>query len=370
MSDVVSEVSEISEALEDMVRTELTRQATAPQPDPDRMLHRVARTRRRTTVTATAAVMVLVIVVGAGVWIGPPNTPTAAIPIPLPPGARPGDTPAVWFTDPDHGYALADTCPNPCDVWLAYTTDGGHSWHGHKIPGQPRDVRMRVFGDTTIVLDAPGAQGGTRWLSTDSGRTWTTLPVEPTDTIDHIPDGALATVHTPVEAPQVLVLTPDGRSHRLATPPAVALHSRADDIWFAADGSAWIRGNTTLVSRDSGRTWQQVPLPTGAWQNFATDDGVHLYHTDGTNIWRKTGQADWVKLTPPPAVDDLHAQPDGGVLTTTGGQAYYAGPDDTAFQPTRRLDLARSFTGARRLRPTGDGWEHTADGHTWTRLSF
>lgn len=358
MSEVVSDV------LEDMVRTELTHQATAPEPDPDRILHRVRITRRRTTTMTSAAVMVLVIVVGATVWTALPRTGGA-----LPANARLGQPTNLWFADPDHGYALADTCPDPCDVWLAYTTDGGRNWYGHKIPGQPRDVRMRVFGGTTIVLDAPG----TRWYTTDSGRTWTTLPVAPAGTIDHIPDGAHATVHTPVQAPQILVHTPDGRTHRLATPPAAELHAAGDDVWFTTDGSAWIRGNTTLVSRDRGRTWHPVALPTEDWPNFATHDGVHLYHTDGRRIWRKTGQASWIELTPPPITwDNLHPQPDGGVIATrdSGAQAYYAGPGDTGFQPTQRPDHARSHTGARRIRPTGDGWEHTADGLTWTPLRF
>jgi hypothetical protein len=359
MSEVVSDV------LEDMVRTELTHQATAPQPDPDRILHRVRITRRRTTTMTSAAVMVLVIVVGATVWTALPHAtgPTAT---PLPAGVRLGQPPALWFTDPDHGYALvnAGTCPGTCDVWLAYTSDGGHSWHGHQIPGAPLDVRMRVFGDTTIVLDTVDGQ---RWYTTDSGASWITGRITVTGDIDHIPPGAAATVDSTTG---ITVLTTDGRTHRLTTAPATT----TGDIHFAADGSAWIRGNPTLVSRDAGRTWQPVALPTEAWGNLATHDGVHLYHTDGRHIWRKTGQAEWVELTPPPAVwGELHAQPDGGVITTgeAGGQAYYAGPDDTGFQRTQRPDLARSgYTGARRVRPTGDGWEHTADGQTWTPLRF
>ncbi|WP_162908061.1 WD40/YVTN/BNR-like repeat-containing protein [Allorhizocola rhizosphaerae] len=245
MSEVVSDV------LEDMVRTELTRQATAPHPDPDRILHRVRVTRRRTTTMTSAAVMVLVIVVGATVWTAIPRTGGT-----LPEEVRLGQPTALWFADPDHGYALVDACPTACQVWLAVTTDGGRSWHGRAIPGLTAAGHIHTAADGSAWISG----GSLVLVSRDRGRTWREIPLPPGAT----PDG---------------FDTYDG--HHLYLVSGQGLWRKTGD-----DGD-WQR-----LDAPTGNPLQARPQPDGGLLLTDPANGARFYAPPGSTAFQPTDRPD------------------------------------------------------------------------------
>jgi len=310
--------------------------------------------------------------------------------------------PQVHFVDADHGFALASSCADDCGVWLANTSNGGTSWQSHQVPGltypdaQDPRVTLRVLDASRVALD--GYDGDRRWFTTDAGATWTEPPVRPDGVVDSIPANGLAQVESNAGAPiGIVVLLPDGRSARLATPPVAPLTEVMTDVMVGADGSAWVEGGSDdrswlFVSRDRGRSWSEVPLPAAAAEpgrpqrttgRLAVSDGrtAFLVDASGYRLWRTTDDGRrWEPLTSPivkPSEDvglTASAEADGGLTVfdvLTGRSFTLRG---NGFVPAAEQRPA-ARVGARFLAGGGASgreppYAHSADRQTWTELRF
>ncbi|MEV4539669.1 hypothetical protein AB0J82_38430 [Asanoa sp. NPDC049518] len=381
------------------------RMTAAQEADP---VPRLASRRRWRTGIIAASGALAVLATAAGIVLAVGRSPSAPAAVPPPADLAVAGVPQVHFVDVDHGFALASSCPaaaGECEVWLASTSDGGTTWQSHQVPGlthpnaaegaDPR-VTLRVLDASRVALD--GYDGDRRWFTTDAGATWTRPSPQPDGVVDSIADNGLAQVESNAGAPiGIVVLLPDGRSARLATAPVAPMIELATDVTFAADGSAWVEGSDDerswlFVSRDRGRSWNEVPLPAQAAEpgrphrtlgRLAVHDGrtAFLVDANGYRLWRTTDDGRrWEPLTSPigkPAEDvglTVSAEPDGGltafdILTgrsfTLRGNTFVAAAEQ---RPASRV-------GARFLTGSGASFReppyvHSADRQTWTELRF
>jgi photosystem II stability/assembly factor-like uncharacterized protein len=348
----------------------------------------------------------------AGCTASRPSPAAAPAAAPVSGSALPADatpTEEVYFTDADHGFVLAQSCPpgGACAVWLAVTADGGRSWRGNPAPAKhggdatmgPR-LRMRVLDATRVVLDSYDYPHGKRWFTADGGKTWAELAQQPTETVEEVPAGSPATTdNRRQDGIDVVVLRRDGTSARLANHPAAAANALDTAVTDAADGSLWIKGaemrsdqqrNWVFVSRDRGRNWVEVPLPagytggTGGVPDLVDQHGRIVYAVDGSGhrAWRTRDDGrSWQQLTlslPKSAGDNAiigFADGNGGLIVSdlTTEKAHLVAATATVSQPTAAGQAPRQ-AGARYLRrdnkePTGKR-QHSADGKTWTELRF
>ncbi|MEU8081814.1 hypothetical protein AB0B31_40920 [Catellatospora citrea] len=394
--------------VERLLREELSRRSELPPPSAAAVVtavHGLRRRRRITAVAALGAVAVLVTLAGTITALRPT---AGSLPPAFPPPAPAGsvsltELPEVWFADADHGFALAQSClADPCQLYVAQTTDGGASWQRHAVPGEtfpaeqrsPR-VTLRVLSATTLALD--GFDGDRRRFTTDGGRTWTEQPVEPQGTVAEIPDGGLAQVRSNTGKPiDIVVLRPDGTSALLATPPLTRpLTSMWTNVAHGDDGSAWVYGGDDTktwlwLSRDRGRTWREVPLPGDAAGPHAgrgplLEHGRILYVVETfpkRRAWRSVDDgahwADIGKDLPPDPGGDAGLGSvvcfDGTLLVyePTSGAVYRAMPSEDKLGRVGDAPIWQR-AGGRYLRGVGpkgsDGpYEHSPDGLTWTEL--
>lgn len=402
-------MNDMDAGLEPLLREELQHLAALPQPDAVGMLRRVSRRRRRNGISAAAgALSVLAIVMGTVLTVGgsPSRPPAVAPPVNLAVAGQP----QVYFVDADHGFALASSCPaaaTVCGVWLANTSDGGRSWQAHQVPdltypnaGEGADPRvsLRVLDASRATLD--GYDGDRRWFTTDAGATWTQPSPRPDGVVDSIPVNGLAQVESNAGAPiGIVVLLPDGRSARLATPPVAPLTESMTDVTVGTDGSAWVEGSDDdrswlFVSRDRGRSWKQVPLPAELAEpgrphrttgRLAVYDGRTAFLVDayGYRLWRTADDGrHWEPLTVPvtkPSEDvGLMASPeaDGGltIFDILTGQGYTLKGNGDRFVPVIAAEVRPSTRiGARFLAGSGESgreppYFHSPDRRTWTEL--
>ncbi|MEV4620109.1 hypothetical protein AB0J74_15555 [Asanoa sp. NPDC049573] len=397
-------------AVEPLLREELEHLAALPQPEAGALLRRVSRRRRRNGIGAAAgALAVLAIVTGTVLTVGrPPARPPAVTP---PANLAVAGVPQVHFVDADHGFALASSCPaaaGDCAVWLANTSDGGTSWQAHQVPGltypnaaeggDPR-VTLRVLDASRAALD--GYDGDRRWFTTDAGATWTQPSPRPDGTVDSIPANGLAQIESNAGAPVgIVVLLPDGRSARLASPPVAPLTESMTDVTVGTDGSAWMEGSDDdrswlFVSRDRGRSWNRVPLPAEAAEpgrphrtvgRLAVYDGrtAFLVDASGYRLWRtKDDGRHWEPLLVPiakPSEDvGLVASPeaDGGltVFDVLTGRSFTMRGNGDRFVPVAAEQRPSVRIGARFLAGSGPSgreppYFHSSDRQTWTELHF
>ncbi|WP_203711544.1 hypothetical protein [Asanoa siamensis] len=394
-----------------MLRDEFQELAALPQPDVVAMLGRLKRRRRRHGIGAVAgALAVLAILAGIILTVGESPPPPAAATLPA--NLAVTGPPQVHFVDADHGFALASSCPasaGACGVWLANTSDGGRSWQAHQVPdltypntdegAEPR-VNLRVLDASRAALD--GYDGDRRWFTTDAGATWTQPSPRPDGVVDSIPANGLAQVESNAGGPiGIVVLLPDGRSARLATPPVAPLIESMTDVAFGADGSAWVEGGNddrswVFVSRNRGRSWNDVPLPAEAAEpgvphrttgRLAVHDGRTAFLVDayGYRLWRTTDDGrHWVALTAPiskPSEDiGMKATPevDGGltVFDILTGRSFTLPGNGERFAPVTAAERRPSDRiGARFLAGSGQSGQeppyfHSSDRRSWTELRF
>jgi photosystem II stability/assembly factor-like uncharacterized protein len=387
--------------VDELLRDELRRLSAQAAPDTSAMLGRVRRRRRRGRLIAgLSALAVLVVAVGAVLALRPADpAPIPAAEVPA--DARMTDPPQLYFADPDHGFALLTRCAgSACEGWLGTTADGGRSWQAHQVPGlvgNGRDphVRLRVLDATRVALDA--WEEPTRWFTADAGRTWAQRSRQPEGTVAEVPPTGLATIETNAGRPMgVLVLLPDGRTARLATPPPAPIIAALDDAMVGADGSLWLQGGNDdrswlYVTRNRGRTWAEVPMPAGLNGPGRTgstmlrpDDGHLVYAVDqqARAVWRTTDDGrHWRRLTLalPAKTEDAGvvalAQRGGGllVLDPIGGQQYSVGAGEDRFKPAGPVQTVGPI-GARYLRGTPRDpqptYAHSVDGRDWTEFPF
>jgi photosystem II stability/assembly factor-like uncharacterized protein len=348
-----------------------------PVPDPDEMLRRIARARRRRANTLASGVALLAVVAlatGTAVARRPdsaapaPGAPASAMPTISPsssalpnlaPGLALSVAPWVWFADANHVFTVLTRCSaapeTVCTLSVAATADGGQRWQVHPVPGtiktRDRPYRlpevMRVLDASRIVM-----QVSPPVFSADAGATWTTLP-EPNRVVDTIPVGGAATIVVNAGGTLgVVVLLPDGTTARLAHAPAGAYSPDYADAYvrMSADGSAWISASDgqsaqrVFVSRDRGRTWDEIHMPKEAdLALLSTDNGrtVFLVDPKRDDLWRSVdGGKHWVRMPLPfNHTSNLEMAPfldrgDGSLLIgdTEKAQTYLLAPDSNEFQ--------------------------------------
>ncbi|MDI1462577.1 hypothetical protein QEZ54_16515 [Catellatospora sp. KI3] len=391
--------------LEQVLREEVDRLGALPGSGSDAMLARIHRQRRRRTRTAALAALgvTAIAATAAGLIVSRPVAPPAP--------AAPSPTAAirlitlplqVEFPDPEHGFAIAESCPDHvCQGLLATTADGGTTWTAHPVPGmtyrvggQGPPVALHVLDARRVALDS--YDGRNRWFTDDAGLSWSQPPAAPKGTIAQVPPGGLAWIsdYGGTEV-QLTVLSPDGTAARLATPPATKARFGETDVRVSADGGLWMyggddHGTVLWHSRNRGRSWQLVPLPgdLGArpyrgGDPIRTAQGDILYAVDDAHglVWRSTDYGrHWrqlqVRLAPRRTDHGLDAvlRFDGGLLLFDSEQQkqYAVTATGTSFAETSGA-LYMGRAGKRYLRWTGDDPDrltvlHSTDGVTWTEL--
>ena len=284
------------------------------------------------------------------------------------------------FVDRQHGFVALQRCTystispaesvdprfqDICQDVLLSTSDGGATFQRRTLPirvGFGSYARLLVFDATHLaVTQAAGSDTTgkktvnwpeTRWISSDSGLTWTKVSLQPGLPVSEVPAGAQLLSYQDNQTGPPAIMTPDGVIHPLTPtgPLAASLESGPSYPWYAltqADGSYFLYqvGDSDhpapnaglLVSRDRGRTWQTVRLPSGVVYPFVLgSDGSWIYAMaqrasdqvstpfiashDGGRTWRL------VKLPKiqPSDGGGFGVAPAGGVLFDDGSHLWHA----------------------------------------------
>lgn len=197
------------------------------------------------------------------------------------------------FADRRHGFALGGRClwywQPDCHTTLLITQDGV-SWAARAIRAEPRvnlDGPVLALGSCRVAI---GSRTAVRLFSADCGRTWRSVPLQPSGTIDALPAGAMlespcyrqpepVPVAGCLERRLLVTLPATGRRAWLAAPVPLE-RPRADRI-PAADGGWWVSGRdpatsrlALAVSRDDGRSWSLGRLPTPWGEPFREEPSL------------------------------------------------------------------------------------------------
>jgi hypothetical protein len=396
------------------------------QPPLDRIQHRAARRRRRRRNAAGGALLALAV---AGTllirpWAGvvdPAPPPVAGTPPAGPIYTAAGITingltetgltdiagtiSDVEFTDPDHGYLVAECASTtPCPASVARTSDGGVSWQPTELPGATR-------GQTGLDLIAfPGGRlvviGDTAYTSTDNGYTWRPGTGTSVDTSGRVlarPDDRLRLQPAAAGGAGGCGGTIQvWQSAQLADGGSVS-PGRISVCWVApeatADGAWWIGGTqdgqaVAAVTRDGGTTWTQAPLDAPAGEVGSVQVAVlgrHAYaavlgpdgtiralfrSTDGGRTFSRTSTGTPVG-GPGRLAGSLVPLLDGRLLVAGTDNRWYVSADD-GHSFTRANGtlpavgrLARTASGYVAYNLFGGGWAaYSGDGSTWRKLQI
>ncbi|RKR88623.1 hypothetical protein BDK92_2951 [Micromonospora pisi] len=389
------------------------------QPPLDRIQHRARRRRRRSrhattgALTAVAVTLTLLVRPWAGGGDPAPPPPVAGTPTPGPIYSDagitvngldgpvvdvPGTITDIEFTDPDHGYLLAECVDGAaCPASVARTGDGGLSWQITELPGATRGrtgLGLLAFADGRLAVT-----GETTYLSADGGRTWRVggrakpTPPQPGDRLYRQPatpggDGCDGTVS---------IWRPTG--------PADLGSADIDGItacWVASDstgdGAWWVGGTrdgrpVAAVSRDGGGSWTETLLGPAegqarvrvavlgnqAYAVVSDLDGTirRFFHsTDAGRTFDPTSAGPPVG-GPERLAGDLVPLLDGRLLVAGADNRWYVSADRGAT--FRRAGgtlptvggLARTDAGYVAYQLFSNGWAaYSADGSTWRKLQI
>lgn len=389
------------------------------QPPLGRIRHLAARRRRRVRTLGTGALAV--VAVSLTLLVRPWTGDGAPAPLPsiagTPPAGPiysdagitingldgpvtdvPGTISDVEFTDPDHGYLLAECGEQAsCPASVARTDNGGVSWQVTALPDATRGrtgLDLLAFPDGRLAVT-----GETSYVSADGGRTW------------QVGGRAKPTPPRPDDRPYRQPGTSDaggcgeGVSMWRPDPPIDLGTVDADGIsvcWVAsdaaADGGWWIGGTrdgkaVAAVTRDGGGTWtenvlgpavgtarvQVAVLGNRAYAVVLGQDGEIRDFFHSTDAGRT--------FTPVPAgpsagglrhlAGELVPLLDGRLLVAGTDNHWYVSTDDGAsfsraagsLPPVGRL--ARTNTGYVAYQLFSNGWAaYSADGSTWRKLQI
>jgi photosystem II stability/assembly factor-like uncharacterized protein len=264
------------------------------------------------------------------------------------------------FADERNGHLIVAVCEvlgeaDTCATELRVTADSGASWTARDLPkvngapvGLEAGFALYSLGASRIVVDAPAATApGYRFYSADGGETWEPRPRKPNGTATTVPENGWVfyPVPDPADRPSgsdteiaPQVLRPDGTAALLAKGPKYAEPSLSQ-VTLASDGSIWATAATPpSVSRDRGRTWQRIPMPSVPGvvsSELRTSDGVHTYALVTTNEGivmqaSSDGGKKWSALKPPTArsSDSVNSAPtfaqvpDGALLVQVGSSTF------------------------------------------------
>ncbi len=388
--------------VESLLREEFGRDVdldTISVPD---LISSTRRIRRRRTVTAAACVIAVVAalaVIGTSAFVGRPHAVEPAHHVyPIPGSVNPSLNASISetthigpgvpvnrrFVDAQHGFVLSRSCPTPfvghtmadCTWALEATVDGGATFSRRTLPPATSEVwqenPLYVFDATHLLVEDPAtlpgtagpAMGGSGWVSSDGGRTWSVVRRVPVTMIDRIPAGTLLTqasypAGTRVEP--LLALRADGSALEITgTPADVGLASA-----IATPGSYFVTaGNdgVVVVSTDDGHGWRATNLPADSEADIIGMAGSRIYATfyktasDGTEMVGVESSSDhgltWHRVTLPPLTPDatpsltpaqqdqgytvydrisVAASPDAGLLINDGARTWRMAPGSDRF---------------------------------------
>jgi hypothetical protein len=319
----------------------------------------------------------------------------------------PGDFYDIEFADAERGYALSALCGaggKACEVSLAETNDGGHTWVPSPLPA---DVtldplpRLVTLGDGGRVL-----VGASSWFAQDH-EGWST-PAEPVPaappTIEQL-SGVdrlwLRPVPGDCEARPVEAWRWGGVLGRLVHQPPM------DVCWVApapaADGAWWVGGSVVgtlgrrpavAVSRDSGRSWTVNPFPSpvaGSWAQVSTVGGDVYASVVSSRGGEPDPQALRLHTVYRSAARRPFTQLRGGSGTVVGdvvplldGRLVAAGPRwqvSEVGSADLRSTAGSSLPYVGRLERTPGGWvaydlfdvgwaAYSRDGQTWSKINI
>jgi hypothetical protein len=287
------------------------------------------------------------------------------------------------FVDRQHGFVALERCtystispaesvdpsfPLSCESVLETTSDGGATFQRRTLPtsiGYGDGARLVVFDATHLAVTRGSSTSTThgksvdipagRWITSDAGSTWTKVSLQPGAAVSEIPAGAQLLSYQDNQIGPPAVMTPDGVIHPLKPtgPLAASLASGPQYPWYAlvqAGGSYFFYqvGDADhpapnaglLVSRDRGRTWQTVRLPSGVVYPYVIgSDGSWTYalaypasaDQSMTFIASKDGGRTWKRVTLPKTQptdgDGWGVAPTGGVLFDDGSHLWHANGD-------------------------------------------
>jgi photosystem II stability/assembly factor-like uncharacterized protein len=385
-----------------------------PEFDNLRRAARRRRARRNGLVTATAAVAVAgAAVAGSTSWEIPrgsagrhPDHRPATV------SAYRGSGDGMVFLTTSTGYRFSYLCsarPASCQLRLAATTDGGHTWQARPVPRPPTpakdgatDLAIQVLGPRTLLLPTGDERG---LLSTDGGFHWAAISRRVTAPVAAVRKSDVAFVscaQTGCTHSRLVVADPaTGAEAPLRNQPPLTVLYQNEVI--GSDGSIWVSGKAadgrTAVasSHDGGRSWVTSALPglgpaNETTLNVVTWDGRRAYAVviaAGTNsrdvpIARTDDSGrTWLPLPlargalGPAAALSAAVLPDGrlaitqqdprlGVVASSDGVTFERLGDAPAIQ------FFAPFPGG--LLGQGDGPDGapaiflTTDGHTWRNL--
>ncbi|MFD2079390.1 hypothetical protein SAMN05421678_115117 [Actinopolymorpha cephalotaxi] len=284
--------------------------------------------------------------------------------------------------------ALART---PCGRLLAGTPEGvfasenaGRAWRpaghdpGHDLPGSDEQVAafavaaFAVAADGTVVA---GLESGDLWGSADDGRTWAP--------IGSLPAPVTALVAT--SAGTLLAGTSGAGVWRSAGGAGwyeTAPEKPAGTVYcLLADGTTTYAGTDTglLVSRDDGRTWSEVGVPSTADLDRMVwwDDRPLLAGPRSGIVRPAAAPNEWQSLPGVPfPLLGLGVAPDGALLASGPDGLFRRTPADADWTPVvegsvgevGRLAFAADGRGWAAPARHGDTLLHSADaGRTWSR---
>jgi hypothetical protein len=394
---------------------------TIDQPPLHRIRDRAAARRRRRR-TAGGAGALLAVALAATLVVRPWAGPAEPSPPPVagtPPGGPvyassgitingltgsgvaqvPGAINDVEFTDPDHGYLLAE-CPaaKPCPATVARTADGGLSWDAVELPADTRGrtgLDLIAFPDGRLLL-----AGDITYASPDQGRTWhRAVPEDPAPPVPPQGGDRLRLGSGPGRCGGTVEVWRPGWGRAGVTPGRPGI----DVCWLgpvvATDGAWWAGGTrdgsaTLAVTRDRGGSWQQIILDAPAPRVTSVEVAVlgshayaavlgadrsliALFHsTDGGRTFARvrsggdTGPPDGLAGAIVPLLD-------GRVLVAGTDRRWYVSADDgrTFTRAEGNLPavgrLARTPAGYVAYDLFGGGWAaYSSDGATWRKLQI
>jgi len=207
------------------------------------------------------------------------------------------------FADPRHVWAVTATDPSGTDDRLTTSTDGGTTWEAASWPAGGQ-VGGKGPGAPTFRPDGEGWLGGLDvramvLLTTDNGRTWTSLTIPGAPTSSPQPPGVK-------QQPPDQIFT------------EVQLLPRSGAIAFVTDPAG---NQTAYLTFDLGSTWRSVSQPPNPAQysDIAFLDSKHwwafrfgsLFKTSDSGLtWKETRVAplleNW-RYQPVRVIDQTHA---------------------------------------------------------------
>jgi hypothetical protein len=311
-------------------------------------------------------------------------------------GSGPGTPPAhgsalswIFAVDADHLYAVRSGCEG-CPEELLGSDDGGMTWT-RRTDQTDQSFRLTVGPEGALLVEgirpagaSPSAHAGEisgTAISTDGGRTWTSVVDDP-EPWPSLPAGAILTCGSGTGCPLGAIDPQTGRKSPLPGQPPDSGGRRT----YPVRGTIWVDTQdvsalSASVSRDGGRTWStesQPCQPAGCGLDSTLTPGlddstvfrVRLANPAGEVVFLRSFDAGrtWQRfaVTGAPATSSYGGQaagivaPDGSLIVAhfagvgTDLETWILGPGDTAPRAVRLTGLPEHLGGTPASALTGN----------------